>query len=152
MHTKEIFDSYMRLAELRTQRATNRQAYEWRVTFGFWAALTAAAIYLKERPMPLWLGMAAVLIYAFFWLRAVYVAHWMDNGAARLYLEEALRILEKGHKPIQSSSSRMGWTMWMFGFLTEWGCLFQLLSTILLVYFFYLVNNPDALPTILRTN
>jgi hypothetical protein len=150
MTDKERFDSFMRVAELRTLRATNRQSYEWRVTLGLWAVITAATIYLKDRPVPLWLGVSTVFIYAFFWLRAINVAHWRDNQAAAFYIETALSILSPGRKRTGAAGEEIRWESWLFGFLFEWGCLFQLLSTIVLIYFFYLMTNPGALPEFLH--
>ena len=151
MNEKEQFDGFMRLAELRTLRATNRQNYEWKVTFGLWAVITAGTLYLKDRPVSLWLGPCIIFVYAFFWLRAIYVAHLMDNEAASFYIDSAIAVLAPGHK-IQDVKVgvKLGWIPWLFGFLSEWGCLFQLLTTALLVYFFYLMTNPGALPDFLR--
>jgi hypothetical protein len=150
MTDKEQFDGFMRVAELRTLRANNRQGYEWRVTFGLWAVITAATIYLKDRPVPLWLGVSTIFIYAFFWLRPMNVAHWRDNQAAATYLETALSILAPHHERPPAGREKIGWVSWLFGFLFEWGCLFQLLSTVVLVYFFYLITNPLVLPQFLR--
>lgn len=151
MNAKERFDGYMRLAELRNLRAINRQSYEWRVTFGLWALITAGTIYLKAYRVPLWFGAAAILVHAFFWLRAVHVAHWSDNEAAASYVEEAQSILEPGRKNrVSEIKSELTPTEKLFGFLLEWGSVFQLVTTIGLVYFFYLVTNPDALPVLLR--
>jgi len=93
MTDKDQFDGFMRLAELRTLRATNRQIYEWRVTFGLWAIITAATLYLKDKPIPFWLGIATLFIYAFFWLRPIYVAHKRDNSTAAYYIEHAISVL-----------------------------------------------------------
>ena len=150
MTDKEQFDGFMRVAELRTLRASNRQSYEWRVTLGLWAVITAATIYLKDRPVPLWLGASTIVIYAFFWLRPMNVAHWRDNQAAAFYVETALSILATGHKGSSASREEIGWVAWLFGFLFEWGCLFQFLSTLVLIYFFYLMTNPGVLPHFLR--
>lgn len=150
MKAKERFDGYMRLAELRNSRASNRQNYEWRVTFGLWALITAATVYLKTYRMPLWFGLAVIFVHAFFWLRAVYVAHWNDNEAAASYIEEALSVLEPGYKNLKEVKSELIPVEKLFGFLSEWGSVFQLITTIGFVYFFYLVTNPDALPALLR--
>lgn len=151
MNEKEQFDGFMRLAELRTLRATNRQSYEWKVTFGLWAVITAATLYLKDRPVPLWLGLCIIFVYAFFWLRAVYVAHWRNNEAAAFYIERAIAVLSPGKEDLTVIDKKdVKWMPWFFGFLSEWGCLFQLLTTTLLVYFFYLMTNSGALPDFLR--
>jgi hypothetical protein len=151
MNAKDRFDGFMRLAEHRNLRAATRQSYEWRVTLGLWAVIAAATIYLKAYSVPLWVGIVVILVHAFFWLRPVYVAHWSDNEAAAFYVEKAQSILNPGHKnwvPAEKGDLTP-WQRWL-GFLGEWGCLFQLITTIGLLYFFYLVTNPAALPSFLR--
>lgn len=151
MTDKERFDAFMKIVELRTLRASNRQIYEWRVTFGLWALISAATIYLKDRPAPLGLGVLVIFIYAFFWLRAMYVAHFWDNETAKYYIEKATKVLNAEQETeFSNQETRIGWIRWSFGFLTEWGIQFQLLTTVALLYFFYLITNPGVLPYILR--
>jgi hypothetical protein len=151
MNAKDRFDSYMRLAEHRNLRASNRQNYEWRVTFGLWALITAGTIYLKTYRVPLWLGVTVIFVYAFFWLRAVYVAHWNDNAAAAFYVDKAQSVLSPDHKNwAPEERGELSAIEKLFGFISEWGSIFQLIATIGFVYFFYLVTNPDALPVLLR--
>lgn len=153
MTDKDQFDGFMRIAELRTHRATNRQTYEWRVTFGLWAIITASTLYLKDRPIPLWFGVCISVIYAFFWLRPIYVAHKRDNWTAEYYLEVAISVLNPGRAPPSPPDRKdVTWLQWSFGFLGEWGCIFQFLGTAALIYFFYLTTFPNALPHFLRAN
>lgn len=153
MNDKDHFDGLMRLAELRTHRATNRQIYEWRVTFGLWAMIAAATLYLKEKQIPLWLGVAILFIYAFFWLRPIYVAHKRDNKTAEFYIERAILVLSPDHKIASRDVFKdVNWLEWSLGFLIEWGCNFQLLTTAALIYSFYLFTNASALPHFLQLN
>ena len=153
MNEKDNFDGLMRIAELRTHRATNRQNFEWKVTFGLWALITAASLYLKDKSVPLWLGPGVLLIYAFFWLRPIYVAHARDNRAAAFYLEHAISVLSPDHKIVSRDKfDDVNWYEWSLGFLSEWGCNFQLLTTAALIYCFYLFTDKDALPHFLQLN
>lgn len=81
----------------------------------------------------------------------MYVAHFWDNVTAKYFIEKATKVLDGEHEN-QSSEQEIGfgWIRWSFGFLTEWGIQFQLLTTVALLYFYYLITNPDALPHILR--
>jgi uncharacterized membrane protein len=135
MNDKERFDGLMRLAELRTHRATNRQIYEWRVTFGLWALIAAAILYLKDKQIPLWLGVAILFIYAFFWLRPIYVAHRRDNQTAAFYMQTAIAVLRpNGEVASQDKLKNVTWFEWWLGFLSEWGCSFQLLTNVLVSF------------------
>jgi len=60
---KSAFDALMKLNEFRFQRWQDRRKYEWRISLGVWALLTASIAFKKEiSPPPLMWIVAWILI------------------------------------------------------------------------------------------
>ena len=140
---KDRFDAHMSIANFRLSRRDTRVSYEWKVTLGLWAVLLAAPLYIHHPPsarVTAWVLSAAVVSYALFWLRPIYVRMSEDLRAAFHHIEHAEHLLglrECPPKPVE----RLSTTDRLFQFATfeNWGGLFQLVATILLAVLIYWV-------------
>lgn len=134
--------SLIELAKLAATRHDERRKYEWKVSFAFWGLIIAAIAKKTSlqfiRP---WVGILVVALYAFLWLRGVWVANENDKRESRHFVSEALESLrDPNHQPSNSPpktgyQDRRFWT----GFLWDWAMLFHLavIIVVVLIFFFY---------------
>ena len=148
MDQKDRVDSYLKLAEFAAGRWDARKQFEWRVTLGVWAVLVAAILYFRADTLPVWLGLAILVVYGN-WLQNIWRRHssdanlaWQDFHSAREEIEcstsqqlqaenetiAKLRIGKGSHTPGVAK---------VFGFLSDWSLRFQFLCTMGLLTFVY---------------
>jgi hypothetical protein len=134
-------DSLIELAKLAASRHDERRKYEWKVSFAFWGLIIAAIS--KKSSLPVicpWFGIGVVLLYAFLWLRGVWVANENDKIQTRHFITQALLAMRDSSNqpsdppPKISSCSLSFW----FGFLRDWAMLFHLIVSIAVVITFFL--------------
>jgi len=87
--------SLIELAKLAASRHDERRKYEWKVSFAFWG-LIIAAITKKSSLQFICpsVGGIIVALYAFLWLRGIWVANESDKMLSRHFINEALELLE----------------------------------------------------------
>jgi len=139
-------DSLIELAKLAATRHDERRKYEWKVSFAFWGLIIGAIAkksYLQFIcPWP-WVGIAVVALYAFFWLRPIWVANENDKRASRHFVDETLDSLRDPWYQPSNLPSKIGYRdrRWWGGFLCDWALLFHLAVTIALVLTFRLYGS-----------
>ena len=146
---KDKFDACMTLAEYAAKNFHKRREFEWKVTLGSWALLVATIAFVQQNPqgpvataVPSWSVFLSVIAFAFFWLRATWVANDNDKSLAHHFLYAAEAMLHD--PPLQTLGKRPPklkiWNAkWWFGFLTDWSPWFQLITTGFLATLLYLV-------------
>ncbi len=134
------FDSCLRLAQFSADSHEKRRAYEWKVSLGFWGAITLAI--LKKTDVPIhvgvWEALVVVFIYAFVWLRGLSVANENDKALSDFFRAEAVECLKDPTHRVGNPPAKIAnwsWAYW-FGFLARWAMLFQLVVSAALVYLF----------------
>jgi hypothetical protein len=134
-------NALIELAKLSASRHDERRKYEWKVSFAFWGIIIAAIF--KKKSLPLicpWVGMVLVVLYAFIWLRGLWVANENDKDETRHFIKQAMSaIRDKNYQPLDSPPKincckREFWV----GFLCDWAMLFHLIVTITVVAAFFL--------------
>jgi hypothetical protein len=134
------------LAKLSLSRYDERRKYEWRVSFAFWALIVGAMIKKKELMIPLpgqyWILIVAGVLYAFLWLRNVWVADENDKCLGFYYRDEAFSVLrDKNHK-ISSPPKKISYRslIFWFGFLKDWATWSHIIVTLALMALFVSVR------------
>ena len=136
-------DSLIELAKLAATRHDERRKYEWKVSFAFWAIIIGA-IAKKSSLIFIcpWLGITVVVLYAFLWLRGVWVANDNNKRESRHFIDEPLNSLrDPNYRPLDPPP-RWGWRnlQFWFGFLMDWALLFHLAVTIGMVMIFFFLT------------
>lgn len=97
---QEQFDACIALCELSARRASARAAAEWRLTLSLWAVLTASISYFRAEALPIWAGLAILVLHASFlysaWLRSAKGAEMVwnfTNEAQRILAELKIRVI-----------------------------------------------------------
>lgn len=133
------------LAKLAASRHDERRKYEWKVSFAFWA-LMVGAIARKQQlglpEIPIWLCVLAGLIYAFIWLRGVWVANQNDKRLSDHFRNEAESKLKDENSTLSESPGKIAVSSLEFwiGFLADWAMLFNLFVTTTLIVVFCLIQ------------
>lgn len=134
------------LAKLSLSRYDERRKYEWRISFAFWALIVGAMIKKKELMIPLpgqyWISIVAGVLYAFLWLRSVWVADENDKRLGFYFRNEALSMLrDKNHRisPLPDKISAGSLTFWI-GFLRDWAMWSHIFVTLTLIALFVSVR------------
>jgi len=137
-------DTLVEIAKLAASRHDQRRQYEWKVSFGFWALLVGAliegrTIFPNASAYPvatIVIGCLVVLMYAFMWLRRVWIANYNDKTLSDCFREQAtLKLIDSKYvivippKMLTSESCKF----W-FGFLLDWAMQFHLFVTSALVF------------------
>ncbi len=139
MTPHERFEACMKLAEFGASRHDGRREYEWKVTLGLWAVIVAAIATFHGQVLPKWLGYVTIFVFAFLWLRGVWVSNQKDKTLSLHYRQQAEQLLTN---PMPSKEApftgTIPWHQQAFGFLFDWSMLFQLVTTIGLVKLAYL--------------
>jgi len=134
----ERFEACMKLAEFGATRHDGRREYEWKVTLGLWAAVVAGIATFRGQPLPRWLGYVTIIVFAFLWLRGIWVANEKDKTLSIHYRREAEELLKKPAHAVTSFTLTLPWYKQAFGFLLDWSMLFQIATTIGLLKLAYL--------------
>lgn len=141
--SKEKFDACMKQADFLSQRAYNRQGYQWKVTLGLWAAIAAFASFAWQNHIWVhWSTLLPVLgAYRFIWLRAVAINTHDDLTRALHFRDQAANILVSDtatilHPPEPTTCKNL---RWWFEFLFAWAHLFEFLTTAMLLAGTYLL-------------
>lgn len=135
-------DSLIELAKLAASRHDQRRQYEWKVSFAFWA-LIVGAIVKKEGiniDIDTMFGWVLILLYAFLWLRGVWVANDNDKMLSEHFRKQAEAMLINSSHELGASPGKIPWNSFKFwiGFLKNWAMLFHLVVTVILVNIFFL--------------
>jgi hypothetical protein len=133
--------SLIELAKLAASRHDERRKYEWKVSFAFWgliiAAITKKSLLKFISPL---LGGTIVILYAFLWLRGIWVANQSDKRLSQHFIHEALEFLkDKNHQLSERPTKIRPDDFWnfFFGFLVDWAMLFHLVVTVVMVWIFF---------------
>ena len=139
MTPHERFEACMKLAEFGASRHDGRREYEWKVTLGLWAVIVAAIATFHGQTLPKWLGYVTIFVFAFLWLRGVWVSNEKDKTLSLHYRRQAEQLLTNSSPTSEVSfTSTIPWYKQAFGFLFDWSMLFQLVTTIGLLKLAYL--------------
>jgi hypothetical protein len=138
-------EALIELAKMASSRHDERRKYEWKVSFAFWAIIIGAIIKKNELHLQcinIWIGAVLCTLYAFLWLRGVWVANDNDKRMSEYFRKLTI---EKLSNPSITISSVPGKTVVMsfkyfFGFLADWAMLFHLTVTVILIVLFYYVS------------
>lgn len=141
--TNDKINACMAQAEFFDTRFNQRRAYEWKIALGFWAAVLAAIGYIKIPEPPVWVGVIAVVLYAFFWLKPVWVANRNDKNAAWHFRTHAEGLLIDAGLQVTACPPKLTGCKKRFGFLGDWAVRFQIIVTGLLMSLFYVVPRPE---------
>jgi len=136
----EKVEACMKQADYFAARFDGRREVEWKITLGFWVAILASIEILKGKLQDWWIPLVgAILIFGFsvFWLRGIWVAHENDKRQSFHFRSEAEKVLLDPNHSIQPTPGCVrGWRRW-FGFLLDWSMLFQLVTTLILLFLAY---------------
>jgi len=131
------------LAKLAASRHDERRKYEWKVSFAFWGLIIGAIAKKNSLPQvsPA-IGVSIIILYAFFWLRAIWVANENDKRQSRHFVGEASSSLMNPDHILTAPPPKIGCSSWLFwiGFLRDWAMLFHLLVTTAIVLAFFLIK------------
>src|ERR1700722_11299411 len=91
---KDTFDALMKQAEFFSQRHYNRQSYQWKISFGLWAALgfaVKATVESNHQVLPwFWVvGGIVVIILQGWWLGSVHARNGEDLHRALDFRDQA---------------------------------------------------------------
>jgi len=134
-------DTLVALANLAATRHDQRRQYEWKVSFAFWALLAGAVVKGRElaHDLPVSIGICVVFLYAFVWLRGVWIANHNDKELCQHFRRQAVAKLKTANHEIEAMPgmlSARSLKYWL-GFLKDWAMLFHLLVTVALVSIVY---------------
>jgi len=135
-------DSLIELAKLAASRHDQRRQYEWKVSLTLWALIVGASVRNEIPKVPIWVGIIIGSLYAFFWLRGLWVANENDKILSDHFRKEAEAVLhDSSHTLLQSPGKipKCSFKFW-FGFLVNWAMLFHLSVTAAFIIFFYLLK------------
>ena len=137
-------DTLVALANLAATRHDERRRYEWKVSFAFWALLVGAILEARDLIIdaPLSIGICTVFLYAFIWLRGVWIANQNDKALCDHFRDQALAKLSSNNHEIATIPGKLSSrsVKYWVGFLSDWAMLFHLLVTIALVTVAYVVS------------
>ena len=143
MSAKDKFDGCLQIANFAVGRVDVRRQFEWKLSFGVWALLGAALIYVRADAFPALIGVAILGLYAVH-LHAHLSRNYYDINLAWDAVREANSLLELGlnmrvpafvERPEEQSSFRR-----YFSFLTNWATGLQFWFTAGLIMLFYAVK------------
>jgi len=133
------FDAYMRLAEFSALKHDRRRQFEWKVSLGYWGVLVVGIAYLHVLTVPKWILIALVwlsaILFAFGWLRGIWVASTTDRMWSDYYMHEAEGVIDCEAKR-QQKPQPIVCLKSAFGFLSHWGTIFQFGTTVFLALAF----------------
>lgn len=131
---KNLFDSFIKLAELRASSREKRIEREWKVSIGMWAVGAASIAYLKVNSIWALALMIIVVaaVHAWFWVRTNYNSSEDDRFAINYFTSRAIQTMSaQTLEPLSEISpdppKRRRW-----GFLKHPPVRFQILATILI--------------------
>ena len=138
-------DSLIELAKWAASRHDERRRYEWKVSFAFWGLIIAAiakkSILSGIRPWWVWVP-AISLLYAFVWLRKMWVSSDNDKSMMMHFVKQACMTLQNPQyqlTPYPDKISKCTLRFW-FGFLGDGVMIFQTLVTMALASIFFLID------------
>ena len=138
-------EALIELAKLSASRHDERRKYEWKVSFAFWALLIGAIIKKEDlclQGINVLFGILIGALYAFLWLRGVWVANKNDKNLSDHFRDEAVAKLQQPTSPISSPPGKIrffSFRYW-FGFFLDWAMLFHLIVTVVLIASFYYIS------------
>jgi hypothetical protein len=156
----KLFEASMAMAKFGATRFDARRVYEWRMSFGVWALLAAAA-YRGFTVFPV-AAVVVALVGHGWWLQNLWLRNSSDQELIWNFANEAQGLLGKHGIKIVSPKSDLrsgrgqvptGWRA-RCGFLTDWSMVFQFFVTAGLLAFicatadnvisFHVVMRPGA--------
>jgi len=138
-------EAVIELAKMSSSRHDERRKYEWQVSLAFWALIIGAIVKKSDLHLQCLSSSYGVLIgalYAFLWLRGIWVANDNDKRLSEHFRTQALNIIQNPLLPIATPPSKIkkcSFKYW-FGFLGDWALLFQFIVTAVLILLFYRIT------------
>ncbi len=138
-------EALIELAKLAASRHDERRKYEWKVSFAFWVLIIGTIVKKKElnlQSIDVWVGILLCALYAFLWLRNVWVANANDKILSDHFRNQAVAKLLNPTCQISAPPGKIKFfsLKYWFAFLLDWAMLFHLIVTIaLIVLFFYVM-------------
>lgn len=138
-------EALIELAKLAASRHDERRKYEWKVSFALWALIIGAIAKKKDlylQCIDVWVGILIGALYAFLWLRGVWVANNNDKSLSDHFRSEAVAKLQNPTRPISSPPGKIKSFSFkfLFGFFSDWAMLFHLIVTAFLIALFYYIS------------
>jgi hypothetical protein len=145
MHSddKNTFDSLMKQAEFLAQRMSNRQSYQWKISFALWAALGFALnLTIKTtHPGAQWItawsvGGVSLIVLQCWWLGSLYAQNRSDIDRALNFRDEAEKcLIVADYKPAIEPFSAGNQKKWDRSFVWNYGHGVELSITVLIILF-----------------
>jgi hypothetical protein len=137
------------LSKISFARYDERRKYHWQISIAFWALIVGLIIKKSELNLPIsdnvYLSIAAFLLYAFLWLRGVWVAGENDKRLGSYYRDEASAILHnQNHTSLPPANIPCKSFKFFFGFLGDPGTLQHILVTLILFSYLYYSKTPRS--------
>lgn len=87
---KDRIDALISLAEFRRERLKERNQYQWRMTFAYWAFLVAATYYIRPRPgeTPLIISLIVAAVVHIYFLLSIRKRSKLDSDFAFYYIDQ----------------------------------------------------------------
>ena len=126
-------------------RHNRRRDAEWRVSFGLWTLIIVSAHFIPKGYIKPWMLIVLFVVYSIFWLRGLWIANQNDKEQEKYFWDLSSKLLFG--ECVDSIKSNLPprtefWHLKNMNFIKDWSILFQLLTTIVLFYFSYLISLP----------
>jgi hypothetical protein len=144
MDQKDVVNSCIELAEFSARRVDARRTYEWKVTFGVWTLIAVSAAFSYGKSFPVhWSVIPILTILQCIWVRGVFTGNQNDRMMAYHFRSQAELCLRDKNRQVDSTPRLISYPhwKWWFGFVTNWGTLFQVLATLVLTIAAYFVSH-----------
>jgi len=143
MHSedKNTFDALMKQAEFLALRQSNRQSYQWKISFALWAGLGFAlnATYKTTHPGTPWtiawvVGGTFIIILQCWWLGALYARNRHDGERALIFRDKAEEcLITADYKPVIDSRRKKA-RRWDGSFVKNYAHGVELSITIAIIF------------------
>jgi hypothetical protein len=138
MEDKDKAELLLKLAQLRLASSQSRREIEWKISFGLWALLAAAAFYLKNRELALYFGPIILAAHAVLLLQTG-IRNRRDTWIAVHHMKDAEElILGRALSETFGKPEVVGIKEW-FRLVFNYSVFIQLLTTVLLLISSYLL-------------
>jgi hypothetical protein len=137
LNTKDKIDACLKQAEMGAAKVANRQIYEWKVTLLIWGGLLAAAKFMREAQVDVPTGIliaggfAFLAIYAFVWLRGIWIGNKYDKEWDIFYRLEAAKLIRSDSHTV--APPPLKGTLPLDAFIADYSPRFQFFMTTLIV-------------------
>ena len=138
MKTSDKINLCIELAKLAYTKHNDRRAYEWKVTLGLWAVILASIG--KNIAIPLYVRLAVVFLYGYFWLLPLWTANNKDKLRHDHYTQIAANLLRNPHTRVTESPDPPSGADRFRQFRKDWAMKFHFFATLFLALAGYFIE------------